>query len=216
MTTRVYIDGFNLYYGCLRGSRNKWLDLSRLCTLLLPGHRIAGIHYYTAFVSALPHDPDQPVRQQAYVRALRTLPDVTVVEGRFLFHRVRMPRAAGQTGSAPLYTPQGRLDCVDVVKAEEKGSDVNLASHLLYDAFKNRFDIAVVVSNDSDLLEPIRIVRSELGKQVGILNPHPRPSQVLLPHIDFIKQIRHGVLAASQFPPVLTDAAGTIHRPAAW
>ena len=80
----------------------------------------------------------------------------------------------------------------------------------------NRFDVAVVVSNDSDLLEPIRIVRATLGKKVGILNPHPNPSRALLPHIDFIKSIRKGVLQAAQFAPQLTDATGTFTKPAAW
>jgi uncharacterized LabA/DUF88 family protein len=85
-----------------------------------------------------------------------------------------------------------------VIKTEEKGSDVNLATHLLHDAHRGRFDVAVVISNDSDLLEPIRIVRRELGKSVGILNPHPKPSRALLPHIDFIKPIRAGALRAAQ------------------
>jgi hypothetical protein len=87
-----------------------------------------------------------------------------------------------------------------VIKTEEKGSDVNLATHLLHDAHVGRFDVAVVISNDSDLLEPIEIVRQELRKQVGILNPHPNPSRALLSHIDFIKQIRTGVLRAAQIP----------------
>ena len=103
-----------------------------------------------------------------------------------------------------------------VIKTEEKGSDVNLATHLLHDAHMGRFDIAVVVSNDSDLLEPIKIVRGQLGKKVGILNPHKNPSRALLPHIDFIKQIRAGVLQASQFSPVLTDQHGTFTKPGAW
>jgi hypothetical protein len=59
----------------------------------------------------------------------------------------------------------------------------------MHDAHMGRFDVAVVVSNDSDLLEPIKIVRGQLGKKVGVLNPHPKPSRALLPHIDFIKQI---------------------------
>ena len=105
---------------------------------------------------------------------------------------------------------------VRVIKTEEKGSDVNLATHLLHDAHMERFDVAVVVSNDSDLLEPIKIVREQLHKRVGILNPHPNPSRALLPHIDFIKQIRAGVLRASQFPATLTDAHGTFTKPAAW
>ena len=103
-----------------------------------------------------------------------------------------------------------------VIKTEEKGSDVNLATHLLHDAHMGRFDVAVVVSNDSDLLEPIKIVRAQLCKRVSILNPHPNPSRALLPHIDFIKQIRAGVLRTAQFPPALTDAHGTFTKPAVW
>lgn len=127
-----------------------------------------------------------------------------------------MPRAAGTTGIAPSYNANGRIERVDVIKTEEKGSDVNIATHLLYDGFRNHYDLAVVVSNDSDLLEPIKIVRNELGKQVGVLNPHPRPSRAILPHIDFIKRIRAGALGTSQFPPLLTDSVGRFHKPAKW
>lgn len=84
-----------------------------------------------------------------------------------------------------------------VIKTEEKGSDVNLATHLLHDAYKKEYETAVVISNDSDLVEPIRIVRHELKLDVGILNPHKRPSRALLPHASFIKQIRKGVLSES-------------------
>ena len=127
-----------------------------------------------------------------------------------------MPLAVGASGSTPKYTSAGRLDYVDVIKTEEKGSDVNLATHLLYDGFRNDYEVAVIVSNDSELLEPVKIVRYELGKKVGLLNPHPKPRRALLPHVDFIKKIRTGVLAASQFPPTLTDAHRTFHKPANW
>jgi hypothetical protein len=60
------------------------------------------------------------------------------------------------------------------------------------------------------------IVRGELGKRVEILNPHRRPSRALLPHIDFIKPIRAGVLQASQFPSTLTDARGRFTKPVGW
>lgn len=62
-------------------------------------------------------------------------------------------------------------DCVQVIKTEEKGSGVNLATHLVGDGFRNEYELAVLVTNDSDLLEPIRIVRHELGLKVGITNP---------------------------------------------
>jgi hypothetical protein len=158
-------------------------------------------------VSARPNDPDQPTRQQLYLRALRTVPGVSVHLGHFLSHEVTMALAVG---------PGQRQQYVRVIKTEEKGSDVNLATHLLHDAHMGRFEVAVVVSNDSDLLEPIKIVREQLGKTVGILNPQKNPSRALLPHIDFIKQIRGGVLGAAQFPATLTDATGTFTKPAAW
>jgi uncharacterized LabA/DUF88 family protein len=175
--------------------------------LLLPKNTIGEIRYFTALVSARLADLDQPVRQQLYLRALATLPKVSVHLGHFLTHEVTMALAV---------PPGHPTRYVNVIKTEEKGSDVNLATHLLNDAHRNRFDIAVVVSNDSDLLEPIKIVRRELAKQVGILNPHPNPSRALLPHIDFIKQIRAGVLSASQFPATLIDQHGTFTKPAKW
>jgi hypothetical protein len=104
-----------------------------------------------------------------------------------------------------------------VLKTEEKGSDVNLATYLLLDGFQQNYDIAVLVTNDSDLLEPIRVVRNVLGLQVGILCPNPRASWVLLPPVvNFLKRIRTGVLANSQFPSHLTDRAGTFQKPKSW
>ncbi len=207
MITNVYIDGFNLYYGALKQTPHRWLDIQQMCQLLLAGNTIQSVKYFTALVSARPSDPGQPVRQHAYLRALRTLPKVSIHLGHFLTHEIMMPMVV------PPGQPQ---QYVRVIKTEEKGSDVNLATHLLHDAHMNRFDIAVVVSNDSDLLEPIKIIRRDLGKRVGILNPQRHPSRAILPHIDFIKQIRKGVLQASQLPHSLTDAKGTFHKPAAW
>jgi hypothetical protein len=117
----------------------------------------------------------------------------------------------------PLANPeQGRYPNVDVIRTTEKGSDVNLATHILFDAFRNDYDLAVIISNDSDLLEPIRIVNTELGEPVGILDPQLHPSKVLIQYATFIKQIRKGVLAVSQFPPTLTDRHGTFHKPPKW
>jgi uncharacterized LabA/DUF88 family protein len=207
LITNIYIDGFNLYYGALRRTPYRWLNLETLCRLLLPKNTINQIKYFTALVAARPNDPDQPVRQQLYLRALRTLPSVSIHFGHFLTHEVTMA----------LVVPPGQpLKYARVIKTEEKGSDVNLATHLLHDAHMGKFDVAVVISNDSDLLEPIKIVREQLHKRVGILNPHPNPSRALLPHIDFIKQIRTGVLRTAQFPLALTDAHGSFTKPPGW
>jgi uncharacterized LabA/DUF88 family protein len=109
----------------------------------------------------------------------------------------------------------GQSRYVRVLKSEEKGSDVNMATHLVHDAHRGLFDAAVLVTNDSDLLEAVKIAKG-LGRQVGILNPHPNPSRVLLQEATFMKKIRGGPLSASQFPNPLTDAHGTFHRPTGW
>jgi hypothetical protein len=106
------------------------------------------------------------------------------------------------------------------VDDREKGSDVNLASHLLVDGFRARYDLAVVISNDSDLKEPVRFVREELNAPVGVLNPHGNRSWALSPRVlpggSFYKPIRVAALAASQFPERMRDEHGEIHRPAQW
>lgn len=205
--TYVYIDGFNLYYGALKGTRHRWLDLVKFCQLMLPINDIQRINYYTALVGPRLGDPEQPLRQQLYLRALRTLPQVSVHLGHYLSHRVRMPLAN---------PPEKGDRSVLVIKTEEKGSDVNLASHLIRDAYEDRFEVAVLITNDSDLKEPVRIVSAELGKTVGILNPQRNPSFALVKEATFFKQIRSGVLAASQFPAELVDQDGDFRKPAGW
>ena len=207
MRTRVYIDGLNLFYGALKGTPYKWLNLERLCVLLLPKHQIDHIYYCTARVSARRHDPNQPRRQETYLRALQTIPNLTIVEGEFLSKPTMMRLAQPTAGQSPY---------VRVIRTEEKGSDVNLASLMLADGFKNLYDVAVLISNDSDLALPLQIIRQEVGKTVGILNPHRRPSRVLSQHRDFYKPIRKGVLRNSQFPRVLQDQHGTITKPSSW
>jgi uncharacterized LabA/DUF88 family protein len=204
--TSVYVDGFNLFYGCLKGTTHRWLNIQTLSSAYLPNNTINSIKYFTALVSARPSDPQQPVRQQTYLRALATLPNVQVIYGHYLSHKVKARLA---------HPIPGQSAYVDIIKTEEKGSDVNLAVHLLNDAHLNLFDVAVVISNDSDLLTSISMVRA-LGKKVGILNPQKHPSQVLSKNVDFMKKIRVGALTSSQFPQTLNDANGTIHKPAAW
>jgi uncharacterized LabA/DUF88 family protein len=208
MRTRVYIDGFNLYYGCLKGTPAKWLNPALLCDNLLPRNRVDAIRYFTATVSARPNDPDQATRQQTYLRALATEPRISVHLGHFLTHEVNMPDAAAWR--------QGRYLPRRVVKTEEKGSDVNLATYLLTDAFDDLFDCAVLVSNDSDLKEPLSIVRNRFGKTVGLLNPQQIASRALIPLAHFRKQIRYSALNRAQFPQQMTDKVGTFTKPARW
>jgi uncharacterized LabA/DUF88 family protein len=208
MRTRVYIDGFNLYYGCVKGTPHKWLDVHALCVNLLPKNQVDLVRYFTAKVSARPNDPDQPNRQQTYLRALAANPNVSLHLGHFLTHKVTMPDATAWQ--------QGQYRPVDVIKTEEKGSDVNLATFLLTDAFDDLYDCAVIVSNDSDLKEPISQVRHRFGKAIGILNPQRHVSAALRPLAHFIKPIRVGALANAQLPTQLADGHGAISKPARW
>jgi len=213
----VYVDGFNLYHRALQkprapdGSTFKWLDLEKLAAHVLsnPSYSINRIRYFTAKVRALPYDQQAPLRQQMYLRALATLPCVTVHFGFFQKSKKKMqlvtPLADGTTTAK-------------VWKFEEKGSDVNLATFLLLDAFHNDYDGAAVITNDSDLAEPIRIVRDVLGKRVEVLDPcgDARTSAELKKVATFYKPIRLGAISASLFPDTLTDATGTFRKPTGW
>jgi hypothetical protein len=77
------VDGFNLYYNALKDTPYKWLDLTKLSRLLLPQHDVHSIRYFTARVTAMAHDVDQPRRRETYLRALRTLPNLTIHFGSF-------------------------------------------------------------------------------------------------------------------------------------
>jgi len=212
LRTIIYIDGFNLYYGCLKDTPYRWLDPLALCrNVLNADNDVVAIKYFTAKVKSRDTNPNQAQRQQIYLRALDTIPCLETHFGHFI------SREANRRLADP---PAVGSKFARVIVTEEKGSDVNLASHLLVDGFRARYDMAVVISNDSDLMEPVRFVREELNAPVGILNPHSNRSWGLspkkLPRGSFYKPIRAGALAASQFAPELSDAAGNFHRPPDW
>jgi hypothetical protein len=93
---------------------------------------------------------------------------------------------------------------------------VKLASLLLTDGFRGEYEVAVVISTDSDLALPMRLVRTRLQLPVGLLKPGKRHPYELVQAATFWKPIREGVLAASQLPPQLTDEHGTITKPNTW
>jgi NYN domain len=204
--TNVYVDGFNLYYGAVRGTPYKWLNVRRMCELAFPKNEIAEIHYCTALVRDAPWNPHQSTRQQTFIRALETT-GVEVHYGSFLTSTKHMPLVKPRPGG-----PRTAL----VTKTEEKGSDVALGALLVAHGYQGRYEAAIVISNDSDLTLPIRIVRDELQLPVGIYNPHPRFSVELVKVATFRKQVREGVLRAAQFPDTLEDEHGTITKPADW
>ena len=207
--TYVYVDGFNLYYRALRRTKFKWLNLEALAIRLLGSeNEIETIRYFTAPVSGK-FDPGAPVRQQRYLQALSTLSCVSIHQGNFLT----------QPKIRPLVNPKPEGPThVEIWNTEEKGSDVNLATYLIHDAWRNLFDVAVVLSQDTDLNEPVRIVRDEIGKSVGVIVLDGKAPGKLSTFGSFVRHITASDLAAAQFPEVLVFGKGqrTVTRPAEW
>ena len=207
MRVGVYVDGFNLYYRALRGTKLKWLDIQKLSLeVLAETDQVQFIRYFTAYVSPRAGDEDAPRRQETYLRALRTLPNFTIHNGRFL----------PKTKTRPLVSDPKKY--VEVHDTEEKGSDVNLASHLLNDAFRDRFDVALIMSQDTDLCEPLRMVKHDLNKIVGIVwsesnEPGKRHKKVS----DFIRHANTSILSRSQFDDIVVGKGGMkIKKPDNW
>jgi len=206
MRTSIYIDGFNFYYLAVRKTAYKWLDFKSLFTkVLAPNHKILSIKYFTAIVAGTPDDLQKPIRQQTYIRALENfIQEFSVYYGHFMKHKVMMPIA----------NPNSSKKFELVIKTEEKGSDVNLAAHLINDAWSNKYDCAIVVSNDSDLAEAMRLVKV-LGKSIGLVMPGKgHPSKELMQYADFIKRIREWVLKNSQLPDLISGT--NIRKPVEW
>lgn len=206
--TVIYIDGFNLYYGCLKNSAYKWLDLKKLFVSLLDeSHEICKIKYYTATISSREGNLPSRLRQKYYLQAIsHYIRELEIHYGHYLTHKI----------NAKVVKPPPEF--IQVYKTEEKGSDVNLALHVLNDAWQNAYDCAVIVSNDSDLAESLRLVKEQHKKLIGLVFPNTsakrRPSRELSKHADFIKHIRPHMLQSSQLPDELPNA--DIYRPKEW
>lgn len=209
MRTYVYIDGFNFYYGAVFKTPYKWLDFKLLLqNLLLPKHNILKIKYFTALISGK-IDPQAPVRQKTFLRALQKhIPEISIHYGSFNSHDVIQPLACRNNNyTKPFFVP--------VIKTEEKGSDVNLAVHLLNDAWRDEYDCAVVVSNDSDLAESLKLVKQQHNKSIGLINPRNKmPARELMKYATFHMKVRKGVLKISQLPSPIPNS--TIVKPKSW
>lgn len=261
MRVNVYVDGFNLYYGALKRTAYKWVNIVELARQVLPASdTIQKVKYFTARVSGA-DDPDAPRRQQKYLSALGTLPEVEIFFGSFLPKAIWRPLlnlpVAGATihSSSPVSLPAGRhivsggsvtlqsrlvvgsylakappqhrkkkrkarrpiADALiaEVHTMEEKGSDVNLAAHLINDAWKRDYEAAAVISADTDLITPIEMVTQERGLPVYIVNPGKWPlSPPLVSAASYSRHIRPAMLAASQFPDPIPGTS--IGKPAGW
>ncbi|HEX8804165.1 MAG TPA: NYN domain-containing protein [Acidimicrobiales bacterium] len=204
-----YVDGFNLYWGSLHGSPYRWLDLLALVEDLFRGHTVDRVKYFTARVDDRPDDPGQSQRQDVLLKALgvHCAPRLEIHLGNFATHK-RMAR---------LVTPlaDGRR-FAKVYRTEEKASDVNLGAHLVWDACHRAFDVACVVSNDSDLQTPVDMA-VRLGAEVVTVNPHLHRRQPRCLFGTGTRRLTRGRLARNLLPdPVVAPDGVRWCCPASW
>ena len=204
--TIVYIDGFNLYYGAVKDSSYKWLNIQRFFTLLRPADDLRRIYYFTALIDG-PHRPSQV----SYLKALETLPLVTVFLGKFKTKQVQCRvRACEYQGDRTFNMP------------EEKRTDVNIAVQMLQDAHEDNCDLFVVVSGDSDLVPAVNRVKNICPrKKVFVYVPARDPKRgaavELRSAADKDKSLPLNILKFAQFPRRIPDGAGNfIERPSTW
>ena len=201
----AYVDAYNLYYGlrksCGRGVAGwRWLDLPALLRRMAPEFEIARVYYFTAHIQ--PPNWAKAKRQKRLLRALATFPEVVPVFGRYRSDPAEFPTVANPDVS------------VEVLRTEEKETDVNIAVQLLVDGLLERnVENLLVVSNDSDQVPPIRLLR-QAGLTVGVLNPHvDRPSAQLKKEATWMRTIRPSNVLATQLPEEMHDAAGSFTKP---
>ena len=143
----VYIDGFNLYFGLIDAGlkRFKWLNLKSLSNnLLKPYQELCGIKYFTSRVS---NNPDKQKRQSIYIEALESV-GVRIYYGNYQSDKVECRQCRNIW---PVY--------------HEKMTDVNIATQILIDAYQDKYDMAMLISGDSDLVPPIRAVHEWFSKK---------------------------------------------------
>lgn len=244
MRVGVYVDGYNLYYGGrgLMGGPGRsgwrWLDLRGFAQAMVLRHsgwsgaQIDRVVYCTARIDGA-SNPTGARDQNVYLRALRAAAAVDVIEmGRYVnrvaFAPLAVKGADGRpviaTASWPIMVqdtseqsvPDARF-MVSVARREEKGSDVNVAAHLLLDLLHQRIDAAVVVSNDSDLAYPVAQARDLIP--VGLVNPtrgypagalNDSPARGVGGHWWY--QVTAADLTAAQLP----DLVGPVCKPGGW
>lgn len=226
----VYVDGYNLYYGRIRGTAFKWLDPVALSERLLkeqdPSSSVSALRYFSAHCLArfATHGQASVLAQQSYLRALvaRHHPRLTIQLGSHSFDRNGALLPAYVEGQ-----PFDRSNRVRVWKLEEKQTDVNLALAMYRDACSGEFEQLVVVSNDSDVAPALKAIRSDFpALALGVVTPkHPPDSDrthrnTLSSLSDLADWTRHYLrdeeLAACQLPARVPTGKRPIDKPVHW
>lgn len=199
-----YVDGFNLYFG-LRSKgwrRFYWLNVHGMVAhLLRPGQRLEAVKYFTSRVSSSPVDPDQNRRQSVFLEALATLTNTSLYFGHYLSKAVQCRKCGAKW-----------------LKQEEKMTDVNIAMELLVDAQQDRFDVALLVSADSDLTGPVVKVRTLFPKKrVVVAFPPDRVSERLKREANGWIHIGADSIRGNQLPdPVVKPDGVKLWKPVEW
>ncbi|MFT5419590.1 MAG: uncharacterized LabA/DUF88 family protein [Candidatus Endobugula sp.] len=204
--TRVisYIDGFNLYFGLKSKGWKKyyWLDLVAMsASLLKDDQALQHCHYFTARIRNSGGNSQDTKRQSLWLDALDTLTDQTSHYGHYL-QKTKTCKSCGAQWTTH----------------EEKMTDVNIAAQLLTDAYENRFDTALVISGDSDLTTPIKMVLERFpSKRIIVAFPPGRSSHQLKTTATASFTIGEAKLRQNRLPNTITTTTGhTLHRPSQW
>jgi uncharacterized LabA/DUF88 family protein len=209
----IYVDGLNLFRRVLSGKPHlKWLDVIKLCELMIPTHEIVLVRYFTAVVKPGLRDPNNMHRQLVYLSALGTF------EPRLSIHLGRMISAERVYPLSPrALDASGLAEMVKVRRNEEKGTDVALASNMVLDAALGSAELYVLLSSDSDFEPTLRILVEKLSSPVALMSPIQNPPRSLLSaHPKFVKTVRGGLVAKTQLPLTLKTKDGIIRRPREW
>ncbi len=171
MKTIVYVDGYNFYFGVLRGTPYKWLDIvatvKHICHIQNPNIDVTSVKFFTApVITRLATQGEKSQQSQdVYHKALlnRHPETIEIINGYYLMEK----------GTPPKYkTPVDKKDRVDVWKLEEKQTDVNIALHLYRDAVQRQCEQAVLVSSDSDLESALKFISSDFpDHKIGLILP---------------------------------------------
>lgn len=197
---QVYVDGFNLYFGMLEAGLDqcKWLNLKSLThQILRPDQSLVGIKYFTSRVS---DNPEKQKRQAAYIEALETI-GVEIYYGKYHSNSLECHRCGNIWATY-----------------NEKMTDVNIATQMLIGAYQDQYDTAMLISGDSDLVPPIRMIHSLFqNKRVFVAFPPKRHSKSIALVAKGSMVIGRRNLMASQFDEEVTKTDGfVLRKPLTW
>jgi len=209
----IYIDGFALYKALLQYTypQYKWLDLEAFSRRLFPHRDVVKVKYFSARLKPMTNNPGIGQRQQVFWRALETT-GVEIIEGKFSFVKQWLPLQPEQLDET------GKVVTTLVKRPEEKGTDVALASHLIFDAVDGLADSYAVLTNDSDLVPPMEML-SNRGHDLALVSVAGANYNKAFnaAGLRAVRQIRQGTLRASQLPTTILDGQGrTIRKPPSW